>query len=127
MSTREQRRGISAQKRTTHYPYQDKREDLHKARLSPSGPYDICQLTYLQGLGDSICCGESVRELIESVSDCSVLHDVTLVEDIWSRWGDLHEDLIMIGGRLGCRQCHLLEKGNDFCGGQGQAGTRVDI
>lgn len=108
-------------------PYQDEWEDLHKARLSPGGPDNIRQLAHLEGLGNGVCRGERVREIVEPVSDCGVLHDVTLMEDIRSRWRNLHEDLIRISGRLGSGQRHLLEKGNDLSGSQGQASTRVDI
>lgn len=100
-------------------PHQDKWEDLHKARLSPGGPDDVRQLAHFEWLGHSVGRGERIGEIVEPVGDCGVLHNITLMEDIWSRWRNFHKDLIRISGRLGGGQRHLLEKGNNLSGGQG--------
>lgn len=71
--------------------------------------------------------GEEPRELVETVRDGYVFHNVALVKDVGPSWGDVHVDQVRRGGGWACGIGHPFQKGTDFWTGEGEVAAAIDV
>ena len=68
-----------------------------------------------------------MRQVVESIRDRRILHEVALVQDVGSRWWDGHEEFVCVVGRELRFQRHALQEVLDLRRGEAQSRAGVDV
>ncbi|KAH3675216.1 hypothetical protein OGATHE_001556 [Ogataea polymorpha] len=104
------------------------RHHLEPAALGRGHSQNVGHLVDWQRLGHSSSgLGSSLLEVVVAVRNGAVLHDVALVQDVWSRDWDLNVDDVFVGLRRSRLHRHLGQQLAHLCRAQLQTKTRVDV
>jgi hypothetical protein len=84
--------------------YEDERENFDPAGVRPFVPEDIAELADGKRLRNCARRWEYIWQIVETVGDRRVLHDVAFVQNVGPRRGDRHVERIGVPRRELCPQ-----------------------
>lgn len=124
------RRGSTACQRTPgvgERPHQDQGQSFNPSCHGALFSQDISQSVDGERFGYGASVGQLLRQVVETVRDRGIFHDITFVQDI--RPSGRHVDLEQI--RI-CRagfgvERHLIQQGGLLLSGQGETRRGVDV
>lgn len=84
--------------------YENEWQNLDPASERPFVPDDVAELANSKRLRHRARRREYIWQIVESVGDRRVLHDVAFVQNVGPRWGDSHVERIGVPRRDHCPQ-----------------------
>jgi len=90
--------------------YEDKRESFDPACHCAFFTQNVAQSVDWEGLGDRTGCWELLWEVVESVGDSGIFHDIALVQDIRSSAWHLNVERVRVGRAWLGSERHACEK-----------------